>query len=201
MGDLYQDLRFGCRTLWKSPGFTIVALLTIAVGIGANASIFSYIDGVLLRPLPYSAADRMVRVVERPPGGSPNRVSAETYLDWQKQSTVFEYLTAQQWNTAALTGIEHPVQVANERVSVHFFDIFSGRPLIGRTFVAGEDQVGREHVAVLSHAFWVSQFASDPKVLGKTILLDGDPYTVIGVMEPGMIGIMEPLADRQIGAI
>jgi putative ABC transport system permease protein len=192
-------LRFGCRTLWRNPGFSIVALLTIAIGIGANASIFSYIDGVLLRPLQYRDPDRMVRVLEKPPGGATNRVSAMDYLDWEKQSTIFEFLTAQQWNTAALTGIENPIQVANERVSVHFFDVFSGRALIGRTFAPGEDQVGREHVAVLSHAFWVSQFGSDPKILERSIILDGDPYTVIGVMPPGtfdrtLTKIWRPLA-------
>jgi putative ABC transport system permease protein len=185
LSELLQDLKFGCRTLWKNPGFSIVALLTIAVGIGANASIFSYIDGVLLRPLPYPDADRMVRVAERPAGGTPNRVSAEDYLDWERQRTIFQYIAAQQWNTAALTGIDSPIQIANERVSVHFFDVFRTSPLIGRTFVAGEDQVGRDHVAVLSHSFWVSQFASDPGILGKSILLDGDPYTVIGVMPSG----------------
>jgi putative ABC transport system permease protein len=178
-------LKFGFRTLWKSPGFSVIALLTIAVGIGANASIFSYIDGALLRPLPYRDADRMVRVLDKPPRGGTNRISAPEYLDIEKQSGIFEYLAAQQWNTAALTGIENPIQVANERVSIHFFDIFTAPMLLGRTFVAGEDQVGREHVVVLSHVFWVSQFASDPAILGKSITLDGDPYTVVGVMAPG----------------
>jgi putative ABC transport system permease protein len=185
LSELIQDLKFGFRTLCRSPGFAIVALLTIGLGIGANASIFSYIDGALLRPLPYPDADRMVRVLEKPPGGGTNRMSAPDYLDYLKESTVFQYMTAQQWNTAPLTGIDIPIQVPNERVSVDFFDVFKTVPLLGRSFAPGEDQVGRDHVAVISHAFWVTQFASDPAIIGKTFLLDGDPYTVIGVMPAG----------------
>jgi len=185
MSDLLQDLRFGFRSLRRSPGFAIVALLTIAVGIGANTAIFSYIDGVLLRPLPYPDADRMVRILEKPPRGGTYRDSTLNYLDWEKQNTVFEYLCASQWSFIALTGIDLPVQVPSERVRTHFFNVFPDKTMLGRTFVDGEDQLGRDHVTVLSHSFWVSQFASDPKIIGRTILLDGDPYTVIGVMRAG----------------
>jgi putative ABC transport system permease protein len=185
VSDLLQDLKYGWRTLWKNPGFSVVALLTIAVGIGSNAAIFSYIDGALLRPLPYEHADRMVKVSERPPHGSVGRVSAMEYLDLVREGNVFEYVTAQQWTTAALTGVPEPFQVPNERVSLQFFDIFTAKPLLGRLFAPGEDQPGHEHVAILSHAFWVSQFASDPGVIGKTLILDDEPYTVIGVMTAG----------------
>jgi putative ABC transport system permease protein len=182
---LLQDLKFGFRTLWKNPGFSIIALLTIAVGIGANASIFSYIDGVLLRPLPYRDADRIVRVMDKPPQGGTNRISAAEFLDIEKQSGIFEYLAASQWNTAALTGIDEPIQVPNQRVSLHYFDVLTAETVLGRMFVAGEDQVGRDHVVLLSHVFWVNQFASDPAILGKTLTLDGDLYTVVGVLAPG----------------
>jgi putative ABC transport system permease protein len=185
MSDLLQDLKFGWRTLLKNPGFSVVALLTIAIGIGSNAAIFSYIDGALLRPLPYEHADRMVRVSARPPRGTFNRMSAMDYLDLAGHRDVFQFITAQQWTTAALTGISNPYQVPNERVSLQFFDIFTAKPQLGRTFAPGEDQVGREHVAILSHAFWVSQFASDPAIIGKSVTLDDEPYTVIGVMPAG----------------
>jgi predicted permease len=199
VSELLQDLKFACRTLWRSPGFTVVALLTIAVGIGANVSIFSYIDGVLLRPLPYHDSDRMVRVMEKPPNGNGRRLSGRLYQQLEQQTQIFDRLTAQNWNTAALTGIAEPIQVANERVSLRFFDVFTNQALIGRTFVAGEDQAGHDHVAVLSHAFWVSEFNADPHVLGRSILLDGDPFTVVGILPAGtfdrtMTKIWRPLA-------
>jgi predicted permease len=185
VNDLIQDIRFGWRTLLRNPGFSIVALLTIAVGIGSNAAIFSYIDGALLRPLPYDHADQMVRVSEKEPSGNPNGVSAVEYQDLIREGETFQYITAQQWNMAAFTGIAEPFQVPNERVSLQFFEIFTAKPVLGRMFVAGEDQPGHDHVAIISHAFWVSQFASDPGVIGKTITLDDEPYTIIGVMTAG----------------
>ena len=182
MSELIQDLRFGLRTLFKSPGFATIAVATLAIGIGANAAIFSYVDGILLRPSPYADVARMVRVLEKPPGGGRNGISTLNYLDWEKQNTVFEHLTAQVWGTVTLTGTENPEQVNCESVSLHFFDVFKDRPALGRVFAPGEDQVGQNHVAVISHAFWVDHFGGDPGVLGRTLSLDGEPYTVIGVM-------------------
>jgi putative ABC transport system permease protein len=185
VSEIVQDLKFGFRSLLKSPGFAIVAIATIGIGIGANAAIFSIVDGILLKPSPFKEIDRMVRVLEKPPGGGRNGISTLNYLDWEKQNTVFQYIAAQSWGTVSLTGVETPVQVVSERVRAHFFDVFQGTPRIGRTFAEGEDEVGRDHVAVISNTFWVSQFGSDPAVLGKTMILDGEPYTVIGVMPPG----------------
>ncbi len=199
MSDLIQDLRFGIRTLCKSPGFAIIAVLTLAIGIGANAAIFSYLDGILLRPSPYAAVARMVRVLEKPPGGGRNAISTLNYLDWEKQNTVFEYLTAQVWGTVTLTGTENPEQVGCETVSLHFFDVFKDTPAMGRVFAPGEDRVGQDHVAVISHLFWMDRFGGDPNVLGRTLSLDGEPYTVIGVMPSGIFDrtgtrIWRPLA-------
>jgi putative ABC transport system permease protein len=185
LNELLQDLRFGTRTLLKSPGFAAVALATIAIGIGANAAIFSIVDGVLLKPSPFKEVDRMVQVLEKPPGGGRNGISTLNYLDWENQNTVFEFLAAQRWGPVSLTGVETPIQVPCEQVRAHFFDVFQGTARLGRTFVTGEDQVGRDHVAVISNSFWASQFASDPGVLGRTMILDGEPYTIIGVMPPG----------------
>ena len=182
MSDLSQDLKFAIRTLSQSPGFATVAIATLAIGIGANAAIFSYVDGILLRPSPYKDVARMVRVLEKPPGGGRNGISTLNYLDWEKENTVFEHMTAQLWGTATLTGQENPEQVYCEKVSLHFFDVFKDAPALGRVFAEGEDQVGRDHVAVISHKFWMSRFGGDPGAVGRTISLDGEPYTVIGVM-------------------
>jgi predicted permease len=182
VSDLSQDLKFAIRTLSQSPGFATVAIATLAIGIGANAAIFSYVDGILLRPSPYKDVARMVRVLEKPPGGGRNGISTLNYLDWEKENTVFEHMTAQLWGTATLTGQENPEQVYSEKVSLHFFDVFKDAPALGRVFAEGEDQVGRDHVAVISHKFWMSRFGGDPGAVGRTISLDGEPYTVIGVM-------------------
>jgi len=182
---LMQDLRYGVRTLRKSPSFTIVSLLTLALGIGANTAIFSFVDGVLLKPLPYPDADRIVRVLEKPPMGERNGISTLTYLDWRNQNTVFEYMAAQSGGSAILTEAGEPVELRRGTASAHYFDIFGVQAVLGRTFAADEDQAGKEHVVVLSHAIWVSQFGADPKLIGRTIRLDGEPYTVIGVLPEG----------------
>ena len=141
----------------------------------------------------------LVRVLEKPPGGGRNAISTLNYPDWEKQNTVFEHMTAQVWGTVTLTGLENPEQVASERVSVHFFDVFKDTPALGRVFAPGEDQVGQDHVAVISHSFWINRYGGDPGVLGRTLSLDGEPYMVIGVMPAGIFDrtetkIWRPLA-------
>src|SRR5438874_540905 len=173
------------RTLRKSPGFAAVAIATLAIGIGANTAIFSFVNGVLLKPLPYGEPDRIVRVLEKPPGGGRNGISTLNYLDWQKDNTVFEYMAAQTGWVVTLTGINEPVQLRGARVSAHYFDIFGIKAAFGRTFAADEDQLGKERVAVLSHALWSSQFGADPNVLGRSITLNGIPHLVIGVLPAG----------------
>ncbi len=182
MGELLQDLRFGIRTLRKSPGFATVGVLTLAIGIGANTAIFSFVNGVLLKPLPYGEPERIVRVLEKPPGGGRNGISTLNYLDWHKDNTVFEYMAAQTGGSVTLTGVTEPVQLRGSRVSSHYFDIFGIKATLGRTFAADEDQLGKHRVAVLSHALWASQFGADPNVIGRSITLDGYPHTVIGVL-------------------
>jgi putative ABC transport system permease protein len=189
LNEILQDVKFGLRSLAKSPGFAVVALATIAIGVGANAVIFSIVDGVLLKPSTFKEFDRMVRVLEAPPGGGRNGISTLNYLDWEKQNTCFEFIAAQRWGAVSLTGVETPVQVQCEQVRSQFFDVFQGKARIGRTFAPGEDEVGRDHVVVISNSFWGSQFGSDPKVLGRTLTLDGEPYTVIGVMPPGQFDL------------
>jgi putative ABC transport system permease protein len=180
-----QDLRYALRTFAKSPGFTAVSVLTLAIGIGANSAIFSFVDAALLKPLPYADANRIVRVLEKPPGYPRNGISTLTYLDWQHDNTVFDYMAAQTGSPVTLTGRGEPVQLRGGRVSAHYFDIFGMKAALGRTFAPDEDQLGRDHVAVLSHVLWETQFGADSKLLGQTIRLDGEPYTVIGVLPAG----------------
>ena len=169
--------------LAKSPGFTTVSLFTLAIGIGGNTAIFSFVDSALLKPLPYADADRIVRVLEKPPGFPRNGISTLNFLDWQRQNTVFDYMAGDRGGDfVTLTGSGEPVQLRSAQVSAHYFDIFGVQAALGRTFSADEDQRGQELVAVLSHALWVSQFGADSKLIGRTIRLDGEAYTVIGVL-------------------
>ena len=185
MGEFLQDLRFGFRSLRRSRGFAAIALLTIAIGIGANAAIFSFIDSVVLKPLPYPEPERIVRVYEKLPTGSWNSISTLNFLDWQKYGKAFQYLAAENWEGPTLTGSGEPEQVGGERVSAHYFDIMGVRPALGRTFVDGEDEAGRDRIVVLTNAFWKSHFGGAADVLGKTLVLDGQPDQVIGVLPAG----------------
>jgi putative ABC transport system permease protein len=185
MNEVGRDLRYALRTLRKSPGFTTVALLTLAIGIGANTAIFSFVNGVLLKPLPYGDAERIVRVLEKPPGGGLNGISTLNYLDWEKENTVFDYMAAQTGGSVTLTGITEPVQLRGNRVSPHYFEIFGVKAAIGRTFTADEDRAGKHRVAVLSHALWASQFGGEPGAVGRSIMLNGEPHTIIGVLPAG----------------
>jgi len=182
---LLKDLQYACRTLAKSPGFTAVSLLTLAIGIGANTAIFSFVDSILLKPLPYADADRIVSVLEKPPLGKRNGISTLNFLDWQRQNTVFDFMAAQSGGPVTLTGYGQPVQLRGSRVSAHYFDIYGIKAVLGRTFTPDEDQRGKDRVAVLSHVLWASQFGADPKLISRTIRLDGEPHTVIGVLPEG----------------
>ena len=182
---LLQDARYALRSLSNSPGFAAAAVLTLAVGIGANTAIFSFVDGILLRPLPYKDADRIVRVMEKPPRYERNSISTLNYLDWQKDNQVFDFMAAQGGRGATLTGVGDPVQIRGALVSVPYFDIFGIQAERGRTFVEGEDQLGKNRVVVISHALWVNQFGSDPSIINRSILLDNIPHEVIGVLPAG----------------
>jgi putative ABC transport system permease protein len=180
-----QDLRHSARMLAHSPGFATIALLTLALGIGANTAIFSFVDGVLLKPLPYENADRIVRVLERPPRGERNGISTLNFLDWQKDNSVFDFMAAQTGGQATLTGAGEPVQLRGGRVSSSYFEIFKIKAALGRTFLPDEDQLGKDRVVILSHALWVTQFGGDPSIVNRTILLDNEAHTVIGVLPAG----------------
>lgn len=182
MNSLVHDLRFALRMIRNSPGFTVVAVLTLALGIGANAAIYSFVDGVLLRPLPYPHPEQIVNVWEKPPNHDRNGISTLNFLDWKNQNTVFTAMAAQTGGSATLTGVDVPVQLRGSRVSARYFDIFGIKPVLGRTFAPNEDEPGKEQVVVLSNRIWQSRFGADRGIIGRTIHLDNKPYTVIGVL-------------------
>jgi putative ABC transport system permease protein len=186
LGELVQDVRYGARGLRRTPSFTIVALLTLALGIGANAAIFSVVDGVLLRPLPYDHPERIVSIDEKSPDGTRNGgVSTANFLDWRAGSTSFAAMAAVRRINMTLVGREEPVILSGERVSAGYFDVWGTLPAIGRTFRPDEELPGHDRVIVLSHRFWVSQFGADPDLVVRTVTLNNEPYTVIGVMPEG----------------
>lgn len=183
---LIQDLRFASRMLRKSPGFTSVAVLTLALGIGANTAIFSVVYAVLLKSLPYPQADRLVVLYEnvRLPTyqNDRNEVSPGNLSDWTKQNSVFQNVAAYSNRSFNLTGMGEPLRVEGELVSANFFSTLEVEPPLGRAFAPEEDRPGAPHVVVMSAGLWRSQFASDPQIVGKKLLLDGESYEVIGVM-------------------
>ena len=181
MATLIQDLRYGLRTLSGNPGFAIVALLTLALGIGANTAIFSFVDAVLLKPLPYAEADRIVAVWERPPRFERNVVSTMNFLDWQRDNEVFDFIAAQGFWRPTLSGVEEPQQLSGAQASAHLFDIFGIQAALGRTFLPDEDQPGSERVVVMTNALWVNQFGADESIVGRAIQLMRAARSAAGV--------------------
>ena len=177
---MLQDLRYGFRMLLKSPGFTAVAVVTLALGIGANTAMFSVVDTALLRPLRYQEPDRLRLVWGKPADGSLNVVSAQDFADWRERNHSFEQMAAIWWYGFDLRG-EPPVRVAGMKVSANFFQTFRVRPQLGRLFAPDEDQPGKAPVVVLSDHFWRNRFAADASMIGTQIELSGVSYTVIGV--------------------
>lgn len=187
MQTLVQDLRYGLRALRKSPGFALSAVLVLALGIGANTAIFSVVNAVLLRPLPFHDPERLVQIWHVPPqksfpGMTEFAVSPANYFDWQAQNHVFQKMAIYGYGSFNLTGSGEPVSVSARRVSASFFPVLEVQPMLGRVFSQEEDRPGHNHVAILNESFWRSQFGADPQIVGKTITLDGEAYTVVGVM-------------------
>jgi len=180
------DLIYGVRILLKHPGVTAVAVLTLALGIGANTAIFSVVNAVLLNPLPYKQPDRLVSLWSNVPTYGRWRVSPGTFFDWKKQNTVFEDMTTFGANTLTLTGDGEPEQLTGARVSSGYFSVVGVDPILGRAFLPEEYETGKEQVVILGHAFWQRRYASDKNIINRNITLDGVPYTVVGVMPPGI---------------
>ena len=185
MGTLAQDLKYGIRMLAKSPAFAIIAVLTLALGIGANTAIFSYVDAWLIKPLPFPQADRLMVLLshDTKKGWTSSGVtSTADFLDYQNENASFEQLAAwTQWEFN-LTSDGPPDRVVGGLVSWNFFQTLGAKPLLGRTFLEQESQPASSHVAILSRGLWESRFSADPHIIGRTIKLQGETYTVVGVM-------------------
>ena len=204
---LFHDLRFGARMLFKNPGFTLIAVVTLALGIGANTAIFSLVNAVLLRALPYPEPERLVRFWEINPGRGwlEFAASAPNFADWRKQQSVCEQLAAYEFNTFNFTGSGEPERVAALRVTANLFSVLGVAPAHGRNFLPEDEQSGRNHVAILSDGLWRRRFGADPNLIGRQIQLSGESYTVVGVMPPGFqfsqgIGLWTPLTLALAGA-
>ena len=187
MGTLMQDVKYGFRVLRKSPGFTAVAVIVLALGIGANTAIFSVVNAVLLRPLPYRDPSRLMQVWHVPPpksfpGMSIFSVSPANYLDWEQQNHVFQSMAIYGFRSFNITGGDQPQALQASAVSQQFYATLGVHPLLGRTFTAEEQQPGHSHVVILGYALWKSSFGGNPGIVGSTIRLDDQPYTVVGVM-------------------
>ena len=182
LDDTRRDLRFSLRALRRTPGFVAVVLLCLAVGIGANAAIFSVVNAVLLRPLPYPGAARIVAAYETLNGSGIGSVSYANYRDWVAGSRSFEHLAAASFTAANLQGTTEPERLSAARVSANYFQVFGMAPLLGRTFAPGEDTPGRADVVVLNERFWRRRFGGDRSIIGRAITLDGVAHAVIGIM-------------------
>jgi putative ABC transport system permease protein len=182
MQTFWQDLRYGARMLAKKPGFAFIAIITLALGIGANTAIFSVVNAVLLSPLPYVEADRLVWVTEHHEQIPTRWVSYPNFLDWRANSQSFEAMAAIRGWQMTLTGSGEAQSITARMVTADYFRVMRAQPLIGRDFIAEEDQYGSPRVAMLSHAFWQTQLGGDPDIVGKTITLDDKPFAVVGVM-------------------
>ncbi|HYP07768.1 MAG TPA: ABC transporter permease [Bryobacteraceae bacterium] len=180
-----SDFRHGLFLLRRAPGFTFVALGVLALGIGANTAMFSLLDAVLFKPLPFPQPERMVRVWETPSPTTTNGISTLEFLDWKRLATSFEALAAERPATVTLTGDGLPARFPGKFVSADYFRVFGVYAHLGRTFLPGEDELGAHNVVLLSHATWQTQFGADPAVLNRRIILNGVSHRIIGILPRG----------------
>ena len=184
MTPLNHDLRYSLRMLIKSPGFTAVAVVTLALGIGVNTAIFSVVNAVILKPLPYPDSSRLVTIWVTEPSG-PGNLYPDTgpdFVDWKAQNKVFDSMAAVTITGATLTGTSEPLQLQGFEVSPEIFPLLGATPFLGRNFSAEETQSGHDSVVILSFGLWQRAFGGEHNVLGNKITLDGQPYIVAGVM-------------------
>jgi putative ABC transport system permease protein len=184
MQNVWQDLQYGARMLLKRPGLTLIASLTIALGIGANTAIFSVVNAVLLRPLPYDEADRLVYLTERRENAETMSISHPDFVDWREQNRVFESIGVYNFGNYNLTTGGEPEQLRAGQVSADLFTALRVNPALGRLFTKEDDRSGAPGVVVLSYELWQRRFSGDPNVLNQSLSLNDHQYTVIGVMQP-----------------
>ena len=187
METIWQDIRYGARMLMKHRLTSLVCIVALALGIGANTAMFSVAEAFLLHPVPFENADRLVALVDSRPRQNidMNSVAPATYFDWQSQTRSFEKLGAYDWDALNLTGDREPEKIQGFAVTANFFDVLSVQPEMGRVFLPEEEQPGKDQEIILGHDLWESRYASDPHILGKNIKVDGKSSTVVGVMHKG----------------
>ena len=178
---LIQDIRYALRSFRRAPGFTVVALVTLALGIGGTTAIFSIVDGVLLRPLPYSDPGRILRVSRVAASGGTDSISAADYRDLKKDANTFSALAGYRSDIVDMTGRGEAVRIFGLQTTAAFFDVFDAAPILGRTFHEATDKPGAA-VAVISETIWKQQFGSNPAVIGTSVRLNGTPTQIIGVV-------------------
>ncbi len=183
MDTLLLDLRTAWRSLSRTPALAAAAVVALALGVGSSGAIYAFLDKLVLRPFTFPI-DRLAMVTESSIASDRHEASAGLFEDWRTESRAFERLSGYVWWTTNLTGVQEPEHLLGYRVTSDLFDTLGVQPALGRGFAAGEDQPGRSHVAVLSHELWQRRFGGDPAVLGRAAVLDGESYTVVGVMPP-----------------
>ena len=191
MSGFLQDVRYALRQMQKNSGFTVVAVVTLALGIGANTAMFSVINGVLLSPLPFAEPDRLITLHENKPHFEGGSLSYPNFRDWQKDNHTFSAIAISRSYAFGLTGVGDAEQVSGDYVSSDFFRVLGVSPIAGRTFLQGEDEVGAGPVALISAGLWQRKFGSAPDILGKSITLDANSYTIVGVI-PANFHLMIP---------
>src|SRR6185436_5739350 len=184
MDNFLQDLRHSVRMLRRSPAFTLAVVAALALGIGANTAIFSVVNTVLLKPLPYPDQNRLMVFLNTSPQGSGPGASPTKFNIWRQQTSAFQDVSAYRFNAVNLTGTGDPEQIAAGQVSADFFRLFGAPVIAGRTFTSAEDTPNGGHVVVLSEGFWKRRFGGDAGAVGRTLSIDGDPYVVIGILGP-----------------
>lgn len=194
MGNLLRDLRFGFRVLLKNPGFASVAVFALAIGIAANTAIFSVVYATLLAPLPYPHPEQLVMVWSKVQGNR-NVTAAGNFLEWQRESTVFQALGAWSGASINLSTSNRPEQVQAQAATPGFQTMMGQRFLLGRDFLPDEGQVGKDHEAILCNKLWKSHFGSDPNIIGRQVQMNGEPYTIVGVLAPGPADRLQNVID------
>lgn len=197
MHNIWQDLRYGARMLLRNPAVSAVAVVTLALGIGANTATFSIVNAVLLRPLPYENPDRLASLWTNVPEHGRRPITPGNFVDWKNQNTVFEDVAAFSPSTVTLTGDGEPVQMMGANTSAGYFAVVGVEPMLGRAFLPEEYAPGKNQIVILGNAFWRSHFGGDPTIINKSITLDGRSFTVTGVMPPGIYPLW-PTAEGRI---
>ena len=187
MNPFLNVIKYGFRMLMKNPGFTAIAVLTLAIGIGANITMFSFVNAYLLRPLPFDDAKRLVDFTDTHSNFGRMSVSYANYLDWKKQNQTFEQMACYRSVRSFVKGADVPERLRGMQVTADFFSMLGAKAELGRLFNQTDDQAGVERTVILSPGLWQRRFGGTPDVIGKTLVLDGDPYTIIGILPSSFV--------------